>query len=201
MQSLSTRGTPPSPRHSRRRRLAAMGAWGCAIASAVRLFAACNDTPGPSTGPGDIVVNDTNQDAVRQLTQDTGAQDVIAPMGVGSDGGYPDTGGYASDAPMASTGYLDAGSPQTACASCTCGEHRGFCLENGVSATVSAPATSAGLCGLASATTLAVGCNPIPDSCPTPTCECILNAIMPPLGCYPQCTSSAGYFDVYCTTP
>jgi hypothetical protein len=167
--------------------------WG--LAAALALAAACNDTPGPPSGPGDNLVDDTNQDAVAQHTQDTG---IVPPQGA-VDGSYAD--GTILEA-GGSTGYMDAGSPMAACASCTCGMNRGFCLENGVTATVTSAATGdAGLCTLASPTSLAVGCNPLPDSCPTPSCQCLLNAIQPPLGCYPECTSKGGYFDVYCPRP
>ena len=47
---------------------------------AVSGVGACNDTPGPATGPGDNLINDTNQDAVAVLTQDTGTSDSSAPQ-------------------------------------------------------------------------------------------------------------------------
>jgi hypothetical protein len=162
-------------------------------AAALVLVAACNDAPGPPSGPGDNVVDDTNQDAVAEHTQDTG---VVPPQGT-VDGAYPDSSYLSAGG---STGYIDASSPRTACASCSCGMNRGFCLEDGVTATVTGTEPGdAGLCTLASATSLAVGCNPLPDSCPKPTCQCLLNAI--PLGCYPECTSNGGYFDVFCPNP
>jgi len=193
MQKLSTQ----IPRRGRALRVGFVVTVSLAPLFAVSGVGACNDTPGPATGPGDNLINDTNQDAVAVLTQDTGVTDVIVPMGIVGDGGYG-MGTYLEGS--ASTGYSDVQSPQTACSSCTCGEKRGFCLENGVTPTVTA-APEAGVCALASPTSLAVGCNPLPDSCPVPSCACIINAIQPPLGCYPQCTDSEGFFDVYCNNP
>jgi hypothetical protein len=196
MRKLST----PVPLRSRALRIGLVLSLSLPPLVVLCVAAACNDTPGPATGPGDHLIDDSQQDAVVQLTQDTGIVDVnVAPQGIAGDGGYGD-GGYL-EAGYSSTGYMDVQSPQMACASCTCGENRGFCLENGVTPTVTGAATDAGLCALATPTTLAIGCNPLPDSCPKPTCECILNAIQPPLGCYPECTSAAGYFDVFCAHP
>jgi hypothetical protein len=194
MHSLSTSESPRRSRPLLRARACISLALSLGVALFVLTGAACNDTPGPPSGPGDNLINDTMQDAVAQLTQDTGT---VPPQGAsdaaygGDGGGYLDAGG--------SMGYADVNSPQSACTSCTCGMNRGFCLENGVTPTVSGAATDAGLCALASPSTLATGCNPIPDSCPQPTCQCLLDAL--PLGCYADCTVSLGYFDVYCPHP
>jgi hypothetical protein len=193
MRSLSTSTSPlrSSPR--------SRGSLASALGALVLLssFVACNDSPGPPSGPGDNVINDTMQDAVAQLTQDVGAP---PPQGAADAAYGGDGGGYVDAGPMmGSTGYIDAGSPQAACSACTCGENRGFCLENGVTPTVSGAATDAGLCALAAPTALAIGCNPLPDSCPMPSCACLLMAL--PLGCYANCTTGSGYFDVYCPNP
>jgi hypothetical protein len=161
----------------------------------------CNDNPGPPAGPGNVIVDDTMQDAYVIPTQDSGAADVAyAPQGIG-DGGYDgpvsfDGGGYAT------MGYIDSSSPMAACSSCTCDQRVAFCLENGESTTVSGSPGANNDCPLAKQTVLSVGCNVLPTACATtPTCECVLNNIQPPLPCYPQCNTTAGYIDVYCQTP
>ncbi len=170
-----------------------------AFLSAVGLAApfACQDTPGAPSGPGDNLVNDTMEDAVAHYTQDSGASDVYRPQGVADGGGYDG----ALDANYAATGYADVQSPMTACSSCNCSSKVGYCLENGSSVTFSGKVID-GYCSLSDTTTPAVGCNPLPAACAKkPTCECILNAVQPPLSCYPECTESGGYFDVFCHIP
>jgi hypothetical protein len=168
--------------------------------------AACNDNPGPPSGPGNVIVDDTMQDAVAMYTQDGGVVEggYYASQGVGDAGNDGpisfDGGSYAT------MGYIDSASPQTACASCTCDERVAFCLENGPTTTVSGSPGANNDCPLARQTVLSVGCNVLPAACPstmspTALCECVLNNIQPPLPCYPQCATTAGYIDVYCTTP
>jgi hypothetical protein len=155
---------------------------------------ACNDSAGPTQTPPDLLIDNTMQDAVAMYTQD-----VVAPQGAG-DGGYDGTYPEGSvDAPYAATGYADVQSPMTACSSCMCSEKAGYCLENGTSATFTSKVIG-GYCSLSP--TLAVGCNVLPAACAAkPTCACILDNVQPPLQCYPECTESGGYFDVFCNIP
>ena len=169
------------------------------VVACLPALSACNDGPGAAAAPGNVIVNDSHQDAVAYLTQDVA---VIPPMGA-MDGGYPDGGAYL-DAVAGSTGYADVQSPQSACSSCTCSNHRGFCLENGVTTTAmgAGPPPPPGVCPLATFGTLAIGCNPLPIKCAgNVTCECLLDTIQPPLGCYPECTIALGYIDVFCANP
>jgi len=159
---------------------------------------ACNDGPPPTSAPGNNYVDDSMQDAVAHYSQDAGIYDVIPPMGA-MDAGYVD--GSYTDANLASVGYADVGSPATACASCTCSQTTSFCIENGLTTTVSG-AAAGGQCPMAPAGKLQIGCNPIPAACAAnPTCGCLLDSVQPPVSCYPECTSTLGYFDVFCNVP
>ncbi len=173
-----------SPSWSRRAALALV-----TLATVAGLLApfACTDAPTAPSAPGDTVIDDSMQDAVAQFTQD-----VYQPaQGVGdgaADAVYPDAG-------PGSTTYIDASSPATACSTCQC---VGYCLENGT--TLTFPTTVIqGYCKESDLSAPAVGCNPLPANCTT--CDCVLAAIQPPLACYPECTMSLGYIDVYCNTP
>ena len=158
---------------------------------------ACNDGPPPPSGPGNVIIDDSMQDAVATLTQDATAAVVYAPQGIGAAG----DGAYGLASSYASTGYADVQSPGSACSSCSCDKRVGYCLENGTSLTSTA-APIKGFCGLAKTTAPAVGCNALPAACAAnPTCACILDAVQPPLPCYPECTTGGGFFDVFCPTP
>jgi hypothetical protein len=161
--------------------------------------AACNDAPGPPSGPGNVLVNDTNEpDAV--VPQPPPPAD--AGMDAYADTGPYGTGGGYQEGGLASMGYLDVQSPQAACSSCKCSNKYAFCLENGASSSVTAAPNAGGFCAYAPASTLEVGCNPFPAACAAnPTCECLLDALQPPLPCYPECTTALGYFDVFCIHP
>jgi hypothetical protein len=185
------------PGRGARRRRVFVVVVSVALASGVGVIAACNDAPPAPSGPGNVLVDDSMQDAVAQLTQESGAPDVMyAPQGIGDAG----DGGYGLDG-TASTGYADVQSPQTACSSCKCDRRVGYCLENGTTVTFGAPPID-GFCALAKTPTPAVGCNALPAACAAnPTCACILDAVQPPLGCYPECTTGGGFFDVFCPKP
>ncbi len=190
----------PRPGTTKAARLLASAVYVASLASlalvASPAYLGCNDTPGPPSGPGNVLIDDSMQDAVAMLTQDSGTSDVYAPQGA-SDGGS-----YFDGPPGASTGYSDVQSPQAACASCTCNKKIGYCLENGSSATVTAAPYANGACAVAPASMPSVGCNPLPAACTAnPSCGCILDNVQLPSGCYAQCSNSAGYYDLYCPTP
>ena len=169
------------------------------LVGAALVMAACNDAPGAASGPGNLVINQTNEPEAGEAgaAGDAGV-DATASADGGPDGGMLIYDG-ATDS-LASFGYGDVQSPMAACAACTCGKTTGFCMENVATATVSGTGT-AGQCPLASGG-LAIGCNPLPASCQAaPTCSCILAALQPPLPCYPECTTGNGYFDVFCSHP
>jgi hypothetical protein len=169
-----------------------------AAASVTVTMSACNDGPGAPVAPGNTIVNDTMEDAVAHPSQDATVGDVYAPQGT-SDAAYPD--GSLDGSANGSTGYEDVQSPMNACAACACGKTVGYCLENGTTNRVTG-LPEAGKCALADAAAPAVGCNPLPADCLAhPTCACILNGVQPPLGCYPECTNSGAYFDVFCNNP
>jgi hypothetical protein len=175
-----------------------------ALSAVLAVVAACDDNPGPPSGPGNTLINDTNQDALAHPMQyyDSAVGDVYLPQGAIDGAFYGQDSG--ADVSYASSGYEDASSPMTACSTCTCAENHGFCLENGTSVTVTAapPPDSGNSCAMAKGGTLSVGCNPLPEKCATDlTCECLLSVVQPPLSCYPQCSSSSGYFDIYCMNP
>lgn len=156
----------------------------------------CNDTSSAPLAPGNVYVNSSMQDAVAYSTQDTGV--VVAPQGA-MDGGYADA--YVDGGATGSTGYADVQSPQMACSSCACSNHRGFCLENGETKVAMGDAAP-GQCPIAPVGTLSVGCNALPVKCAQDlTCQCLLDYVQPPLGCYPECTTSLGYFDIFCSHP
>ena len=184
---------------SRARRPTVLGLTALAVLG-VGGLTACNDAPPAPSGPGNTYIDDSMQDAVATYTQDATVSDAYAaPVGAG-DGSY----GGSSDTGLigASTGYEDASSPRAACSSCSCDERIGFCLENGTSKMVLGSPTDAGLCPFAAVNDLAVGCNTLPADCmANPTCECVLNVVQPPVQCYPECTTAAGYIDVYCQSP
>jgi len=193
MNSLDASGSSPLAR------LAASAAYLLTLAglllAAASASVACEDTPGPPSGPGNVLIDDSMQDAVALLTQDGG----YPPQGVG-DGG--DASPYLESGAGGSTGYQDVSSPQAACATCNCSTKVGFCLENGTSTTVTAAPYSNGACALAATGTPSVGCNPLPAACGGHgTCECVLDNLLLPTGCYAQCTDSPGYLDLYCPTP
>jgi hypothetical protein len=158
------------------------------------LFVACTDTP-PPAAPGNVVFDDSMQDAELQNNEDASIQ--YGPQGLGEAG---TDGAYGLDSTYGSSGYEDVQSPQSACSSCKCDMRVGYCLENGPGLTASTAAPVSGFCGLAS--TLSIGCNALPAACASsPTCACVLDAVQPPLGCYPECTTSSGYIDVFCQNP
>jgi hypothetical protein len=178
--------------------------WGLLIVAAaaplvpLALLVACNDGPPPPSGPGNVLIDDTMEDAVAKTYLKADGS-VYAPQGTpdAGDGGYE----ASLDAAYGSTGYQDVSSPMTACSSCKCDMRVGYCLENG-SSTAFTSTVVAGYCSLADTTTPAVGCNPLPAACKAnPTCACVLDAVQPPLPCYPECTSDNGYIDVFCHTP
>jgi len=188
------------PRATRPLLLVAVAASLALAATAAPL--ACNDAPGAPSAPGDIVVNATNEDAVAHHAVDAGTSGTdaraYAPQGIG-EAGFD--GPSLDVAATGRTGYADVQSPQAACSSCTCSDKVGFCLENGVTATVQG-AGSGGQCPMAAAGAISIGCNPLPASCAAnPTCACILDAVQPPATCYPECTTGNGYFDVFCAHP
>jgi hypothetical protein len=163
--------------------------------------AACNDTPGAPTGPGNVLINDTNEDAVAHLSQDATVNDVYAPQGAG-DAAPAYDGTFDGAAGM---GYADVQSPQAACASCKCDQRVGYCLENGSTTTLTdPPPTDGGECTMGAGTP-AIGCNVLPAACASMSgqlaCACVLDNIKVPNGCYAQCTTSLGYIDVYCPSP
>jgi len=172
------------------------------VAAALAVVPGCNDGPGPTVAPGNNVINDTHEpDATAPATTydagiDTGSGDATVYDATG-DAGY-------SDVVIGMIEY-DAPTPSGACASCTCSESTGYCLENGASGTASAG--SGGACGVASAGALAVGCNALPAACAaTPTCACVLSSMSPSLACVPDCVMQSPeggtpYIDVYCPAP
>jgi len=182
--------------HALRRSLVGIAAL--AAATAIGLVA-CTDGPPAPSGPGNVVVDDSMQDAVATVTEDAY---ISPPQGVADAGDGSATGTYDM-MPEAggSTGYADVQSPMAACSSCKCDKRVGYCLENGTSLTSTA-APIQGFCGLSKTAAPAIGCNALPAACAAaPTCECILDSVQPPLGCYPECSSAAGFFDVFCAHP
>ncbi len=182
-----------APAGARRTRTLLLSVVGSCVASAAVVGLACNDSPPPPSGPGNIIIDNSMQDAVAQMSQDGSIQ--YGAQGIGDAG---DGAAYFDSA--ASTSYIDSGSPNTACSACKCDQRVGYCLENGSSVTSNAPPQGA-FCGLSRTTSPAVGCNPLPECDGGATCECILAHVQPPLPCYPECTSSGGFFDVFCSSP
>jgi hypothetical protein len=188
----------PAPQRARyTRSIFTAAAIGGSVAGllAVGLYA-CNDGTTAPAGPGDNLTDNSHQDAVAVVTQDATVPPPVGAVDGGADG-YVDGG-------STSTGYQDVTSPQAACSSCTCDNRIAFCLENGTANKVTGAAASGegGACAYAPSNQLQVGCNILPPACAAaPTCQCILDNVQPPLGCYPECSTSLGYIDVFCPHP
>jgi hypothetical protein len=144
---------------------------------ALALFGACSETR-PNGGPGDDLIDNTNNEETGPPSPnpavDSGSMD-SSPMN------YPDS----SYAPLLTT-----------CAACDCSSAKGFCFAGG---THFVGPSDAPACVMIDASTVGIGCNPLPAQCgPNPQCDCVINAIQPQFSCYLVCTPDPGYLLVYC---
>src|ERR1700722_13792334 len=144
---------------------------------------ACNESSPPVNKPGDDTINGTHEPEAG-LPAPNPTEDSSTPM----------------DPPMydVGTGYAPA---LDTCGSCSCDMTKSFCFAGGTHGITPTDAPPPA-CTLVDASTVQIGCNPLPASCTAnPTCDCIEDAIQTQFGCYLVCTPDPGYFLVYCPSP
>jgi hypothetical protein len=151
------------------------------VTLALIVVGACTSQSSNVNKPGDDLINSTNE-------KDMGPPMAPPPQ---------DSGAAGMDGPVydVATGYMPA---LNTCASCSCSESKGFCFAGGTRGVTptDAPAPA---CTMVDASTIEVGCNPLPPSCvATPTCTCVLEAIQAQFSCYLVCSPDPGYLLVYC---
>jgi hypothetical protein len=146
------------------------------------LVAACSGETAPSPGgSGDRVVVDVDASAgpPSEHEEDAGADSPFA----------------RADALYAAP--PDSYAPFNVCNQCSCGAGT-YCFGGGTG-----HEEFSGSCNHTTAApgTLDVGCLPLPAACAAkPTCVCLIGALAPLVGCYPECTDVNGLI-AYCPIP
>ena len=136
--------------------------------------AACSDDTSVATGHGNAV---TYVDATMQ------------PQGPGDS-----SADYAFFDPV-DAGYSappDGYDPVGLCNQCACPGNT-YCFGGGTGYT-----SFSGVCD-AGGNALALGCRPLPASCPDASCVCLLEAVSASVSCVPQCIDNTR--TVYCNNP